>query len=269
MLFVCPKCREKLNITDGGRAVCARGHSYDRAKEGYYNLLLGQGGGTHGDNAEMVAARRRFLERGFYEPLAARMAATVCELLPRARGAVLDAGCGEGYYTEAVARAAADAARILAFDISKDAVKRVAKRGFAGDFAVASAYKMPIADGTVDVIFNVFSPFAKDECHRVLRAGGYFIAAIAGEEHLFSLKEKIYDTPYKNTVADKTLEGFELVSEGELRYDILLENKTDVQSLFMMTPYAYRTSEEGRARVNAIESLQTCAHFYILVYRRK
>jgi 23S rRNA (guanine745-N1)-methyltransferase len=57
MIFVCPKCKEKLNICDTGAAVCPNRHSYDRAKEGYYNLLLSRGGGTHGDNAEMVEAR--------------------------------------------------------------------------------------------------------------------------------------------------------------------------------------------------------------------
>ena len=268
MLFVCPKCKGKLNIAEGGRAVCQSGHSFDRAKEGYYNLLLGASGGTHGDNAEMVAARRTFLERGFYGPLADAMSDIVCGVLESSNASVLDAGCGEGYYTERVARRVADRARVAAFDISKDAVKRVAKRGFAGDFAVASAYKMPLLDGSVDAIYNVFSPFAPGECHRVLRSGGYFIAAIAAEEHLFELKEKIYDTPYKNVVADKALSGFELVDERELKYDILLETREDVRSLFMMTPYAYRTSEEGRKRVNAIECLQTTAHFLILVYRK-
>ena len=253
---------------DGG-AVCERGHSFDRAKEGYYNLLLGKGG-THGDNAEMVLARRKFLECGFYQPLAMKLSELVGEAA-RGGGVILDAGCGEGYYTERVSRhlgGCEGSFKMLAFDISKDAVKRTAKRGFKGEFAVASTYKMPIPDGKVDVIFNVFSPFATDECYRVLGRGGYFIAAIAGEDHLYSLKEKIYDTPYKNTVADTHLPGFELVTSRELKYDILLKNPDEVRSLFMMTPYAYRTSEEGRNRVNAINSLQTTAHFHILVYKK-
>ena len=66
MIFVCPKCMQKLNIVDGG-AVCAEGHRYDRSKYGYYNLLLASSGGTHGDNAEMVAARREFLSRGYFD----------------------------------------------------------------------------------------------------------------------------------------------------------------------------------------------------------
>ena len=60
MDFACPKCKGALMLL-GNTKKCENGHSYDRAKAGYYNLLLGAGGGTHGDNAEMVEARRAFL----------------------------------------------------------------------------------------------------------------------------------------------------------------------------------------------------------------
>ena len=266
MIFVCPKCRGKLNIAASGAAVCERGHSYDRAKEGYYNLFFSDGK-THGDNADMVLARRAFLEAGYYEPLSKRVAKTVSECLEDGATA-LDSGCGEGYYTACVAKAVGGE-RLAGFDISKDAVRRAAKRKTGAELAVASAYNLPIADGTVGMIYNVFSPFAIDECRRVLSFGGYFLAVIPGEEHLFSLKEKIYDTPYKNTVSNTELDGFTLIGRDELRYSISLESADAVRSLFMMTPYAYRTSFEGRARVNAINSLQTEAHFLILLYRKK
>ena len=78
MHFICPKCREKLNILDT-RCVCDNGHSYDRARGGYYNLLLSNVGGVHGDNREMVLARRAFLGAGYYEPLAKFLAYQVLE----------------------------------------------------------------------------------------------------------------------------------------------------------------------------------------------
>ena len=100
MDFVCPKCKGEL-VLDTNTKKCKNNHSYDRAKAGYYNLLLGAGGGTHGDNAEMVLARREFLSRGYYAPLANRLADLVCAHTA-AGGCVLDAGCGEGYYTDKV-----------------------------------------------------------------------------------------------------------------------------------------------------------------------
>ena len=102
MDFICPKCRGEL-VPQGNTKKCPNGHSFDRAREGYYNLLLGAGGGTHGDNKEMVAARREFLARGYYLPLAERVAALVLENTERG-AAVLDAGLGEGYYTDIIER---------------------------------------------------------------------------------------------------------------------------------------------------------------------
>ncbi|MBE6635406.1 MAG: methyltransferase domain-containing protein [Ruminococcaceae bacterium] len=268
MIFICPKCKEKLNITDSGTARCAGGHSYDRSRQGYYNLLMSERGGTHGDNSEMVAARRAFLSAGHYEPFAREIAGICRSLIPEG-GILLDAGCGEGYYTERVRRELAKKnARVAAFDISKDAVIRAARRSAADEYAVAGSYHMPLADASVDVLLNTFSPMAAEESARVVADGGYFVMAIPGEEHLFGLKSAIYDEPYKNRPKDTALEGFSLVEKRELRYTLTLEKQEDIRALFMMTPYAYRTDDVGRERVLSLASLTTEAHFIILIYRR-
>ena len=93
--------------------------------------------------------------------------------------------------------------------------------------------------------------------------------AIPAEEHLFGLKSAIYDTPYKNEVADTKLEGFSLVSREELKYPLNLDTDADIRALFMMTPYAYRTSAVGRERVLSLKSIKTDAHFLILTYRKE
>ena len=268
-MFVCPKCREKLNIKENGVAVCERGHSFDRSREGYYNLFLGAGGGTHGDNAEMIAARRAFLSRGYYQPLADKIACLAAEHMP-SPDALLDAGCGEGYYTERLMRAYSDKGKspcLYAFDISKAAVKRAVKR-CAGSFAVASSYGMPLADSSVDLILNTFSPLALDEVKRVLKPCGVFIMAIPAEEHLFELKAKIYDEPYKNRPEETELSGFSLLAAETLRYRMELSSPEDIRSLFMMTPYAYRTGARGRERVQALERLDCTADFLILIYKK-
>ena len=268
MLFVCPKCREKLILRDG-TAVCASGHSYDRCKAGYYNLYLSSKSSVHGDNKEMVLARRDFLSRGFYEPLANAVAAAVLENTD-SRPTVLDAGSGEGYYTDIIERALRSRdsdTRVSAFDISKDAVREAARRNKNVSHVVAGSYAMPIPDGRVDVLVNIFSPQALDETRRVLRRGGKFIMAIPDTDHLFELKSAIYDTPYKNTVSDTALEGFSLVSDKELKYSMDLSREA-LLSLFAMTPYAYRTSPENKARINTLDGLKVTAHFRVLVYEK-
>ena len=269
MDFVCPKCKGALT-EGGGVSRCALGHSYDRARAGYYNLLLGTGGGTHGDNREMVEARHAFLSSGSYAPLGERVAALV--LAHTASGGVLlDAGCGEGYYTDLCERALAERdgqSRVLAFDISRDAVKYAARRNKAVMLAVASSYDIPVADGSVDTALNVFSPTALSEMHRVLRKGGHLVYVYPGEEHLWGLKSAIYDKPYKNSPEDTAREGFTLVAHERVEYDLHLVGNGNVRSLFMMTPYAYRTGRTERERLERLDTLDTRVEFYIAVYRK-
>lgn len=269
MDFACPKCKGELTL-DLNTKKCKNNHAFDRAKAGYYNLLLGAGGGTHGDNADMVLARRDFLSRGYYEPLADRLAALVADVTPHG-GCVLDAGCGEGYYTDKIERALAlrdSRSNVLAFDISRDAVKNAAKRNRAISLAVATSYDMPLGDGTVDTVFNAFSPLAIPEVLRVLRTGGRFVMVYPGRDHLFGLKSLIYKTPYKNEPQDTTLDGFKLLSHDTLSYVIRLDNGDAIRSLFMMTPYAYRTSREDRERVLSLSEVSTEVEFIIDVYEK-
>lgn len=265
MKFTCPICLCAM-AQSGGVARCERAHSFDKSRFGYYNLLVGRGG-AHGDNKDMVAARRAFLASGEYAPLARRIASLAAERT--AGGVLLDAGCGEGYYTAFVKRALGGAATVLAFDISKDAVREAARISAADEYAVASSYKIPLSDGGADTVINIFSPLALDEMRRVIRPGGTFIMAIPGEEHLFGLKAAIYETPYKNELGDTEIPGFKLISRDELRYALTLDSPEKIRSLFMMTPYAYRTGERGRAAVQALASLECEAHFYVLVYERE
>ena len=101
-----------------------------------------------------------------------------------------------------------------------------------------------------------------------MKSGGIFIMAIPGVMHLYDLKKVIYDTPYKNTVEDTHLEGFELLSDEPLTYQMQLDTREAVKNLFMMTPYAYRTGAEGRGRVESLDGISCTADFRIFVYRR-
>lgn len=269
MRFVCPKCGEKLNINDK-TAACINGHSYDRARGGYYNLLLGSTGGVHGDNKDMVLARRAFLGGGYYAPLARWIGGLALEFTP-VGGCLLDAGAGEGYYTDYIERTLYEhngKSDVSAFDISKDAVREISKKNPRISLAVAGSYHMPIADSEFDTLINTFSPLALEETRRVLKTDGHFIMAIPGEMHLFELKSVIYDTPYKNEVADTALEGFELVMDEPLTYKFRLDSQEQIRDLFMMTPYAYRTRPSDREKVLALDAIECTADFRVFVYKK-
>jgi len=269
--FVCPVCGKPLERREKVY-LCENSHSFDVAKRGYVNLLLSSASGKiHGDDKAMIAARREFLSRGFYDKLSEKIAALVCESC--ADGAlVLDAGCGEGKYTSDVAEALAScgkgSVRVVGTDISKDAVF-VAARNKNCTFAVASSAHLPIADGSVSAIVNVFAPFFGEEFLRVLSPDGIVIRAYPLRRHLWELKELVYETPYENPETDMEEEGFCVAERLEVKYTISPESAEDVKNLFVMTPYFYRTSEQDMEKLSRAEGLTLSIEFGIVVYKKK
>jgi len=143
-MLICPLCRGELHAVENGVA-CPANHRFDRARQGYLNLLPVQHKNSRdpGDNQAMVEARRRFLDGGHYAPLARRLSELAAERAPRRW---LDIGCGEGYYTAQIGQALPDA-RGYALDISREAIKRACKRAPRLEWLVASMARVPLAEG--------------------------------------------------------------------------------------------------------------------------
>ena len=266
MKFVCPKCGLPLEICDTGAAKCQNNHSYDRSREGYYNLLLGASGGTHGDSREMLLARRRFLEKDYYKPLAHELARVISGYAGASRG-ILDMGCGEGYYTDYIKKYFPESS-VYAFDISKEAVRLAAKRNKEIKYAVASSYKVPVADESFGTVYNIFSPLALDEVRRILMPNGAFVIAIPDREHLFSLKEAVYDEPYRNELQSEDIDGFYHARRKKLYYNVTLTGE-EARDLFMMTPYAHRTSKREMARLDGIKEIDVGFRFIVSAYIKR
>ena len=102
---ICPLCGQTL-ATGASSWRCPNGHCFDVARQGYVNLLpVQQKHARHpGDTPAQVAARKRFLDAGFYAPIRDTALALLQPHLPP-RPSLLDAGCGEGYYSAALAQA--------------------------------------------------------------------------------------------------------------------------------------------------------------------
>ena len=268
-LFCCPICGETL-IAEGGSYRCAARHSFDIARQGYVNLLTGKHGAQHGDNKEMLLARRAFLSAGYSAPLVEAVAETAARYAPPICR-VLDAGCGECHYTAAIAKRLAERgidATILGVDISREALALGARQNPNLALAVASIYRLPLADESVDMLFEIFAPHSGEEFARVLRPRGKLIMVIPGARHLFGLKEILYKTPYENEVADTALPDFNLLNEENVEGRITLETNEDVWNLFTMTPYFYRTSPADKEKLRAHASLETEISFKVLTYEK-
>lgn len=265
-LLRCPVCHAPLDCTQDQRScrcVGARSHCFDFAKSGYLNLVGAQA--KEGDSKEAVQARKFFLDSGYYQPLSDKILAILQEIPSHS---LLDAGCGEGYYTNRFA----DGREVLGIDLSKSGIDYAARRAKqlenGAGFAVASLFEMPVRDSSLDVVTNLFAPCAEEEFLRVLKPGGYLVLVGAGERHLMGLKAAIYENPYENAGRADLPKTMEPVSVHRLRYEITVRDPVAIAALFSMTPYYWRTSPKDREKLNALQSLQTEVDFDIFLFRK-
>lgn len=270
--FQCPVCGGVLLRAEGALR-CARGHSYDLARQGYVNLLMSARSSEkgHGDDSLMVSARRDFLDRGHYNALCRALCQTAVSLCGDA-AQILDVGCGEGFYTCAIKSALAEAGKrcsIMGIDISKKALIAFSGRDKNVALAVASAAALPVSDASCDLVLNVFAPGSDGEFRRVLKAGGHLLCVFGLEDHLMGLKEIVYEKPYPNPAPNYRPEGFRLVKQEEVRRTLVLKERQDIQNLFRMTPYYYKTGRADQEKILSRDRLETPISFGIYVYEKE
>ena len=223
--YLCPICKSPL-LDQGKDAVCKNGHLFDRAKEGYFYLLPPKSNAP-GDNAEMVRARRDFLDCGFYVPLASAITDEINALFQRPV-TLLDAGCGTGFYlSEIIEKRQNDKDVYAAIDISKNAVKICAKRNERAECAVASVYDVPVQNDFADVIVCVFSPFAMEEYTRILKNGGVLILVYPCENHLVQLRKALYEN-VRDVATALPASSLELVDKKEISYSFDLTTSKQI-----------------------------------------
>ena len=178
------------------RVICPRGHSFDVARSGYINLLQPQDRRSKqpGDTADAVAARRRLHDRGVTAPLRDAIAATANV---SADDAVLDAGCGDGFYLGSLS---CDAHGI---DISLPAIEAAAKRYPDCEWIVANADRfVPYESATFNLVMSITARMNSSEFRRVLRDDGLLLVAIPAPDDLVELRGAGRDR------IDRTIETF-------------------------------------------------------------
>lgn len=271
-LFCCPICAQGLDRQDS-RYLCPQGHSFDRAAAGYVHLLPANKMHSKdpGDDKGMATARNRFLSGDYYAPLRDALAELALAYAPKGAD-ILDAGCGEGYYSAALYRALVQggkAPKMAGVDLSKHALRRAAKREKAIEFAVASVYDLPVGDRQADLLVNCFSPLALEEFLRVLRPGGFYFYVVPGARHLWELKEVLYPSPYPNEEKLTPYQGLRYLEVKEVDGSIHLPDQQTISDLFQMTPYFWKTPKEGAQRLSQLTELDTTISFRIHVFRKE
>ncbi|MDO4427477.1 MAG: methyltransferase domain-containing protein [Moraxella sp.] len=272
-MLTCPICRTPLTLFEKSYR-CTHRHSFDVAKEGYVNLHVVQHKKSKnpGDAPESVAARRRFLEKGYYAPLKSALSTLVAEYFPDKTAHILDIGCGEGYYTEALAD---HAKTVVALDIAKSAVQIASKKDKVRQnspitWVVGTGAVLPMADGSVDSCTSLFSPLPKSEMVRVLKKGGLLIVATPAPDHLYSLRAALFGKVIRHDpekfIATLSPE-FKLIKEQHITASFEL-GREDLADLVTMTPYAYKAKSDRKTALMQSDNFHSVAEFFIYVFKK-
>jgi 23S rRNA (guanine745-N1)-methyltransferase len=295
-ILLCPVCKESLHANESNKSLsCVNNHSFDRARQGYLNLLLAhkKNSKNPGDSQEMVMARQAFLNSDFYRPISESLnqiivdsALKISALKLEQPIQVLDIGCGEGYYSQRMHNSLSDHQiehNLFGLDISKDAVIAAAKRAKAealkddvpnthtSEWLVASAIDIPLQAHSIDIATCLFTRLMPESYHKVIKQDGFFICVNTGEKHLIELREKLYEEitkaefdPVKNMGDD-----FELVDHQQVSYQNTLSSQQQIQDLLLMTPHNWRTKADKKEALASLEALTVTIDAQIHIFKAK
>ena len=239
-VLACPNCALALQLVAAG-ATCANGHSFDRGRGGYLNLLVGgrlSAATTPGDTPDALAARRRFLGSGHYQPIATALE----HALGVPDGPVLDVGCGEGYYLSQL-----DLTDLYGLDVAKSAVQMAARLLPEAQFVVGSAYRLPVLDGSVAAVLSVFAPHPFEEFHRVLRPGGRWVTITPGPNHLQEMRPVLSGESERKAaerLRRRAVPPAEAIAADRIEFRLQLSAEA-LRDLFYMTPIRWQAGATG------------------------
>lgn len=283
----CPVCGGELRREEK-TMLCGSGHTFDMAKAGYVNLLPPgkKRNARTGDEKTMVRARVAFLSKDYYAKISDSVAAALSDVLADSdeRIAFADMGCGEGYHTCRIAEGLGRPVTALGFDASKYAAEYASKlaksKGFmpkdgvgtetASDvqayFFPANLFHLPLNDHCVDAAVSMFAPIAGEETRRILKTGGFLVVVSSGRDHLIELRRIIYDEVHISDSLPAIPDGFVEKSRTNCNFTTTIESHEDVESLFVMTPFYHKTSQEGRDRLLPLDSLTVTVDVNISIF---
>ncbi|MDR2736252.1 MAG: methyltransferase domain-containing protein [Gracilibacteraceae bacterium] len=208
--LLCPVCSEHLTPT-AKNAFCPRGHSFDRARQGYLNLQLAPTKTQY--TKTLYQARQHLFRNGVFDPLLSSLGS----LIPRRDGngkspTILDAGCGDGSLLAALTREHNLAPIGLGIDICKDAVKIASQAYPHLTWCVADLANPPVADSTQDIIINILAPANYAAFRRLLTPGGTLVKVMPGSDHFKEIRLSL-QTPAKDSASSQEYIDFPESSE--------------------------------------------------------
>lgn len=195
--LACPVCGRAL-AREGDDFACPARHHFNVNRKGCLNVLRAQADSCY--DAELFAARRRVFEADCYRGVADAIAA----LLPEHPQRILDAGCGDGWYLNALLSRHADWQGAGA-DISRDAILQATSQPCQALWCVCDLRRLPFRDASFTAVLDVLTPASYDEFRRVLTPDGLLIKVYPGGGYLRELRAARGMPPYAEGQVDAYL----------------------------------------------------------------
>ncbi|UOE25519.1 methyltransferase domain-containing protein [Agromyces soli] len=222
----------------------------------------------------MLDARDLVHDAGFFDPLKRELIAVLRDAALGPEPRVLDAGCGTGHYTalalEALIGTNEQTPRVLAMDLSPAAVVRtVRRRPDSVDGLVADTWQpLPVRDGSVDAILDVFAPRNASEFRRILRPGGLLLVVVPRPDHLRELRAdgRVLTIPEGKaaTLVEELAPSFALRTVRSVDARFVLDQDAAADDAFAaaiiaMGPSAHHRATEPAAGLRALPEAITLA----------
>lgn len=239
--FQCPSCGAPLFVK-GTSLCCDNGHTYDVARKGYVHLHHKTVQSSYGK--ELFDARRAVFDAGFYRPVADALKMLLIPINP---AALLDAGCGEGYYLSSLSPAL-PGTLMVGIDLSKEAVLCASGRLGSALYCVGDLNRLPFADHAFDVLLNILSPASYSSFTRVLKKGGCFVKIMPGKEYLQEIRNRLpkAKSGYDDTLVPDYLRLHMQVQHMERLHYTLPLSPAEYACFITMTPLTESLSPSER-----------------------
>ncbi len=247
-------CRAPLALdpeSAGRRAVCPNGHSYDRARSGYWNLLQPQDrrSDVPGDSKDAARARRLLADRGLDTPLFAALVPILDTPPLLERAPILDVGCGEGSFLAYLGRHRTIEG--VGVDLSTPAIELAARRDPQAIWVVGNAdRRLPLVDAAFVRITSLTARRNPEEFHRLLAPDGRLVIALPGPDDLLELRATALGRADRRERLEPAVAElapfFELEATERITWTATLDEE-GIAALLASTYRGGRTGREGRA----------------------
>lgn len=243
VIFACPVCHGKMEVTDQYVVTCENRHTFDVAKQGYVNFMTHAATSMYGK--ELFEARKQIIESGLYMPLHLE----IVKLLQTFRHdiKVLDTGCGEGSHLAKMKQQFEEITgqHMIAagIDIAKEGIITAGRNYGDIIWCVGDLAKSPFQKSSFDVILNILSPANYKEFRRLLSPNGYVVKVVPQSGYLQQLRELFFadseKESYSNALTvERFKENFNDVTVKRISQTVKI-NEELVPKLLHMTPMGW------------------------------